>query len=532
MQVEQEVRELAALPSGTELDAALERLEPGAVPNAAAIDVLQASWRQTQHVIARHLLLVAESARCTPVRDGDDPNRIQRSATARPWANTEIAAALTRTPNNVQRELDWVMVLVARLPRVMTAFWAGQIDHEKAREFVEYLAELTDTQIEQVCTELVEPAAGWTVGQLRDRLRRAIVQIDPDFTRRRYTKAFTERKVAGYLTANGTASLSARGLNPAEAAAAFDRLHGLAESIRTAGHAGPLREIEADLCVRLLDGTFTGMNRRQIIAAMSAEYASASGKEDSEPQDEVASASEPRQGVDVCAGLCTMLEMDDDPAELPGWGPIFAEQARALAARQRSAEWRFAITDDGGGLLFAGTTRLRPYPARRPDCHGGVVELEVSAAQLAELAAREDLPPLWAALITDVVVQYGDRAQSEIDAHPDDRFPRARLRQYTQARDRTCAGPGCRRPATKSDLDHTVSRGGGGRTVSGNLEPLCDLHHAMKTFGGWTLTQPEPGMFRWRSPLGRIYWTRGARATAKHRVPSSESALVLDDLPP
>ena len=31
----------------------------------------------------------------------------------------------------------------------------------------------------------------------------------------------------------------------------------------------------------------------------------------------------------------------------------------------------------------------------------------------------------------------------------------------------------------------------------------------MKHEGGWQLTQPAPGLFRWESPLGRVYWTRG-----------------------
>jgi hypothetical protein len=36
----------------------------------------------------------------------------------------------------------------------------------------------------------------------------------------------------------------------------------------------------------------------------------------------------------------------------------------------------------------------------------------------------------------------------------------------------------------------------------------CKRHHPDKE-RNWTLTQPEPGLFRWVSPLGRIYVTKG-----------------------
>ena len=42
-----------------------------------------------------------------------------------------------------------------------------------------------------------------------------------------------------------------------------------------------------------------------------------------------------------------------------------------------------------------------------------------------------------------------------------------------------------------------------------NLGPLCIFHHAIKTAGLWQAHQPTPGDFRWRSPLGHVYTTRG-----------------------
>ncbi|MEV0974376.1 HNH endonuclease signature motif containing protein [Microtetraspora glauca] len=72
--------------------------------------------------------------------------------------------------------------------------------------------------------------------------------------------------------------------------------------------------------------------------------------------------------------VSTLMHLDDLPAELAGWGPIHAHLARRLAKRQIGGEWRFAICDEQGQLLHAGITRRRPagwprHPAPGP-AHG------------------------------------------------------------------------------------------------------------------------------------------------------------------
>src|SRR5882672_3411197 len=113
-------------------------------------------------------------------------------------------------------------------------------------------------------------------------------------------------------------------------------------------------------------------------------------------------------------------------------------------------------------------------------------------------------------VIADIAGQYARRDTVDLDAHPTNRFASRALRRHVEIRDRTCVAPGCGRPARKTDLDHTLDHSCGGWTVTGNQEPLCPKHHAMKHEGGWRLIQPEPGHFCWRSPLGRMYWTRGS----------------------
>ena len=244
-----------------------------------------------------------------------------------------------------------------------------------------------------------------------------------------------------------------------------------------------------------------------------------------------------RYGVEIRVGLGTLLGCDDHPGELAGWGPIDAEQSRELVAGQHGAEWRFAVLDDNGYLVLGGLMRLRPTvkgsSGRR--CRGGVVEIHVRAALLAELVLRADLPPPWIPLVVDINRRCGERESvlHRLDGDPLARFPGSGLRRHVQMRDRSCMAPGCRRPARKADQDHTEQYRRGGQTVSANLDPLCPRHHLMKHEWGWTLTQVRPGLFRWRSPLGKIYWTRGdpIAADLPDPIPGPPADRDSDTLP-
>jgi hypothetical protein len=78
-----------------------------------------------------------------------------------------------------------------------------------------------------------------------------------------------------------------------------------------------------------------------------------------------------------------------------------------------------------------------------------------------------------------------------------------------QIRHRTCAAPGCRRPATACDYEHTVAYQQGGRTCECNGAPICRRHHRAKQAPGWHLEHAGArGWFRWTTPSGRTYLSR------------------------
>jgi hypothetical protein len=77
----------------------------------------------------------------------------------------------------------------------------------------------------------VLPVAGEkTTAQLRDRLHRRALAADPAHTRKRRRRAQAERRVILQPAPDGTATLTALGLCPARAAAAFTRIGQIAQA--------------------------------------------------------------------------------------------------------------------------------------------------------------------------------------------------------------------------------------------------------------------------------------------------------------
>lgn len=545
---------LAAMPPGPELARVLADLDPALVLDGDLVEVLRAQSRQLAHDQARMFVVVSEVACRRPsvgrweIDRGDHPDE---------YGAAEVRAALVWTRRFADAETDLAFTVVHDLPLVQQALLAGLIDRGRAWVFARHLFDLSPGQVAVVCAALVPVAPGLTTGQLAERIKRMVLELDPAFYQRRYRKAVRERMVVAYLDPDGTVVVSASGLPADEAAVAWARLDGLARAARRDGHPGTLHQIRADLVLGLLDGSLDGLSRGEILQALLERFAgrvepeaeesagvlvpagpggrgggggpgdagaggggsagggsggAGSGPADCAPAPPPTSGAPPlvdgRVGAEVRVPLSTVLGLDERAGELPGWGPIPGCAARELVWRQRRAQWRWVVVDDGGYLWAEGITRRRPEGAARGGPRGGVVELQVPATLLATLVAEAGKYGPWAGVIADIGARFeahlaGQRA--DLDAHPDDRFPRAGLRRYVQVRDRRCVHPGCRASAVRADVDHTRDHVFGGPTTQDDLAPLCRHHHMLKTVGGWRLEQPEPGRFVWRSPLGQVY---------------------------
>ncbi len=554
---------LAEMVPGPALGALLAGIAIHAVTGADAVEVLRARARQLSHEQARLLATMVEIGLCDP---DAGPGEVARLAESPPYAADEIRAALAWTRRAAEREHDFAETLILRMPAVFTALDTGRICRSKAWVFADLCAGLTPEQTTVVCARLVPQASRLTTGELAARIKRLAIALDPQWAARRYSTAVRERNVIGYLNDDGTATITGSALPVEQAAAACAHVEELARAAKSAGYPGRIGPLRADLYLGLLDGRWQHRTRDQIItdllsratsedddadldnfddpigspvggddsAGDSAEtttsdvdcsdgHGGVEGNCATTSPDEVPTASGAapapparRVGVELRVALSTLLGRDRYPGEIAGWGPVTAEVAGTVVIAQRAAQWRFAITDPAGQLLLAGITRRRPHSAAAsgelPPCRGGIVELQLPATLLTELAADPDACGQWTAVVADLSAQYTRHTQghgSEPTAHkPAARFAGAALRRHVEIRDRSCVYPGCRATAHSADLDHTVDHDHGGPTTGANSGPLCRHDHRLKYPGRWRLHQPIPGHFTWTSPLGRTYHTQ------------------------
>jgi hypothetical protein len=113
------------------------------------------------------------------------------------------------------------------------------------------------------------------------------------------------------------------------------------------------------------------------------------------------------------------------------------------------------------------------------------------------------------------------------------RFAAAGLRRWVQVRDRVCTYPGCRAPATRSELDHTREYGRGGLTLAGNLAAACAHDHDLRDHG-WRVVQPAPGCLVWISRTGHRYAVRPPpiiESLPEPIIPSVHQQVPEVDLP-
>jgi hypothetical protein len=263
---------LAAMTPGPGLSSRLAGLEPGRVPNDNIVDVLIAQARQGAHDQARMWAAIDEVIHRRPFAGSGE---IRRDDQPDLYGADEVRAALSWTRRAADAEADLAHVVVCELPSVWTALLAGALDRGKAVVFARHLADLSPAQRERICAALVPLAARLTTGQLAQRIKRMVLEIDPAYYAARYAQAVRERKLVHYLDAEGTAVITASGLPADEAALALERVEVLARAARRAGHPGTLDQIRADLVLVLLDGSVHGMTRVQIIDALLTRYAGA-----------------------------------------------------------------------------------------------------------------------------------------------------------------------------------------------------------------------------------------------------------------
>jgi hypothetical protein len=397
---------LADLAPGVDLGATLATIDRTRLAERDLVTVMQGWARQLAHAQAELYLSMNAVAEAVAEAAGSD------AELAQDLAASEIRAALAWTRRAAEAQLDLARDLVGRHPRVWEALRRGEIDLPKARVVIDQTAHLDQETARQVADVALERAGRETTGQLRARIQRLVIAVDPDSARGRYEARLKDRRVVIEATEAGTANLFGIDLPAADTTAAMRRINRLARSAKTADDHRTLDQIRADILLDLLNGR--------------------------DPSQKLGAGAV----VDIRVDLATLAGLDDNPAEIPGWGPVIADVARQVVEKQDKAEWRITVTDPYSGRpVQVGTARRRPTTGQRR---------KVEAVAL------------------------------------------------------TCVFPGCRMPARDSDLDHRNAWADGGPTQEDNLQPLCRHDHRLK-HAGWNLEGLETGDYLWTSPLGLKY---------------------------
>lgn len=465
-------------------------------------DALAETVVEQRRVGARRLALVAHWAdlhtpspqtrlRSRCARGGSDGTPEVTEFTA-----TELGVLLGTTTISASNLLRDTLDLRHRHPLLWEAVMTGQVEDWKARKVAATTARLPHDQARWVDGVTVEAVVALPFGRAMAVVEAKVVAADPDAEERRRRNAADELHVTvGPSRENGLRTLSAR--TTAGQAARIDAMitHLAALLPATEHQAGPSAGRRRAEALALL------ANPAQACLLLAATLSSAtSGSSGSDAGELEPPLTHPADPADSCAPTAVEL------------AAAFGQALTALAAeRGEGAAW----------------DRLRPRTllyvhlaeeaiTRTHQCATCAASEIIHGPASTQVARVEGIGPAAGPMLTTdlrtwlhtehLTVQpvLDPQGARPVDAyevpshlrealtllHPHEVFPYGTLQSRS------------------ADLDHTlpwVSPEEGGppdQTGLANLGPLNRTHHRAKTFGGFHLHQPAPGMYLWRTPTG------------------------------
>lgn len=352
----------------------------------------------------------------------------------------EVGARLSVSRRAAERKVEHALALDA-LPPLREALAVGRVDARKADALVRETDHLATPTALAVLADVLPRAGERTVPQLRADVRRAELAHDDRAGEHRLAAARAERCVRLQPAPDAMAWI--RALLPAEdAMTVMAAVNALADACAP-DDPRPVDARRAD--------AFTDTFRAVLDAGTASDGTPLPTRHGRRPH------------LEVIVAASTLAGLDDEPAELAGYGPIPPAVAREVA---RDAQWRAVALDPDTG----------------------------------EIAARSA------------------RSYRATDAYR----PGAALASLVVARDVTCTFKGCRTPAMRCDLDHIApfdpDAPASDQTQYDNLHALCRHHHRMKTLGlAEPSRSPDSGETRWVLPTGHVVdrppTSRGAPGT-------------------
>ncbi|WP_349269771.1 HNH endonuclease [Mycolicibacterium parafortuitum] len=463
--------------------------------DADLIDAARAAGRAENAVCARKLAAMAELFGRRV--DLAPEERLYWWVDPEAAVTAEIAAAYRITQGLALHQTYRAVVLRDRLPRVGALFLAGTIGEMLVRAIITRTDLITDAAlIAAVDAELAEAVAGWgplSVKATQAKIDEIVERHDPDAVRQSRDAEIGPALEFGAPTdAPGFTTIWSRVFD-GDAAAGWRTLTAMAYSVCDADPR-TLDQRRKDAWAALLHGITSlacrcgntdceaAVNPRPvpevIVYALTDQTAkNAERPATVEPRDDTVhvEVDEPQPGDAVDAA--TNEEQLEEPAPVEGapdteGGTAPAEPTQPTSKPRRSAP---SLLPGRSGYLFGSGFLPAPF-----------FDTMLDSAKIRE------------------IIHPGA-------AGPEPRYtPSAALAEFVRCRDLTCRFPGCDKPATTADIDHTVPHPVG-PTHASNLKTLCRFHHLLKTFwtgpGGWKDRQHPDGTIVWTSPTGHTYTT-------------------------
>ena len=436
------IQNLLATTPGIATLTALVQIDPFRLTASSRIDFLTALERQTAWLQA--IMQRAIGA----VAGNESSNTDQNWDGVDEAEREDIATALRLSPNTAQMRIDVARTLVNHLPNTCSALAMGEISSSHATVIAKETAAairdgLSEFAIYQVEEKALSFAEFHTPGQVANKVRTTIAQLAPAEFEEVVDRARETRRVSCYNDADGMATVVA--ILPAP---------------------------DAQIVMKSIEAYILKMNEKD---AGAHSFAS--------------------QGKTVSAAGVSAAGVETNT-----WSLLSADNKRADA-----------LTAILSAALSDSLETVKPH--RRPVTVNVTIDLPTllglaeNPGQLsgygaipASVARELASDATWKRFITDPqtgnLLDYG-REKYE---------PPQALVDFLLARDRTCRFPGCRQPATRSDIDHAHSWDSGGETNIENLGLLCRRHHRLKTHGRWGLVSNEDGSCEWTSPVGKKFF--------------------------
>ncbi|WP_158885174.1 HNH endonuclease signature motif containing protein [Amycolatopsis anabasis] len=323
----------------------------------------------------------------------------------------EIAWMLNLVEHKAAKKVALARTLTTRLLETLKAMEGGVIDEEKAAKIAEPTAYLSDEKAREVDAIMARRLQGKNPSSLRKMVNYWIAKIDKAGYEARCKARRADRQLQLIHQDHGMSTLVAD-VPVEKGSAAYHSIDREARKRKTKDESRTLDQLRADVLIERCLGSSGG---------------------------------DPKADIYVYVDLQTLTGLNNDPAQLAGYGPIPATIARDIA-HSKNSTWRRIVTDPVAGLpVDVGRTRYRPPTA---------------------------------------------------------------LDRYIRLRDRECRAPGCNRPTQAGDIDHTQDWAKGGTTDKTILGGWCERHHYLKDQPGWNF-EPQPnGNITITTPTGGTYTSK------------------------